>query len=498
MKRLIVVILFFPFVLNASHFEQTANRVLNALYEANGNFIHDKPALVVTEDNDNAAFYLKRSNTIELSTRVYDVCTNFCEDSLSALAFVIGHELAHAYQDDLDIGSTSFLAYDHHHDAGIFIEESADIQGVFMAYLAGFETISILPDLIEQIYVEFGLSKELDGYPSLEERQKTTVKVMQMAEELIHLFEISNYLIGVGEYELAQASYEYILQWYKGEEIYNNLGVSYIQLALNFTEINYFPFAFPFELTWQTRMRKPLKSRGLSAMSEDEMLVFQSYLSKANTYFQTATKINPNNIESSINEICGLYLSGNFYEGDERLSECFTMNVNYEMEARLQTVKAIGLKLRGEIDKSDHMFQNIARQSTGLIKYQANYNCNQFDLEDSISQIDCSTIEFEDRNIDEIRLHRPNMDANFMALSSENDIAISIAQKSNSMVYTFKTNTEVFVIQRVFDHFPTLNNEPNLEKAIQLENGYLYHCHDQRSAIRFNEKGEIKDWVKYY
>ena len=198
MTRNFLVILLFLFCgkLTANiNLINTAQAVLDDLYDANGNTIIKKPTLRITVDDKNAALYLRRSNVIELSEKAYRSCQAMGKDSLSALAYIVGHELAHAFQDTSRVPTTNFLAYHHHHGEGIFFEELADIQGVFIAYLAGYNTLEIMPTLIEKIYDEFDLSSDIKGYPTLQERQNTTIKVQELTQELIHLYEMGNYLL---------------------------------------------------------------------------------------------------------------------------------------------------------------------------------------------------------------------------------------------------------------------------------------------------------------
>jgi len=257
---------------NTTNFDKTAELVLSKLYNVNGNFIFIKPKIVITKDNTNAALFLRRTNTIELSEKAYKVCQMMGQDSLSSLAYIIGHELAHAYQSDLHADSTSFLAYDRQSNSNIFFEESADVQGTFMAYLAGYNTISILESIVKLIYSEFDLPENLNGYPSLSERMNTTKKVQKMTMELVQLFEVGNYLLAAEKYDLALYCYKYVEDWYKGSEIYNNIGIAYFNLAMNFNDWNEDPYLFPLEMNWSTRMNKPLVFRGDKKLkSENEL-----------------------------------------------------------------------------------------------------------------------------------------------------------------------------------------------------------------------------------
>ncbi|MBK9016294.1 MAG: hypothetical protein IPM82_20715 [Saprospiraceae bacterium] len=198
--------------------------------------------------------------------------------------------MAHAYQTDLKASSTSFLAYDRHTDGDIVFEESADVQGVFMAYLAGYRTTQILPELIKCIYQEFDLPARLTGYPSLLERQNTVKKVQSMSTELIRVYEAGNYLFSMSKYDLAISCFEHVENWYKGREVYNNLGLGYAYLAMNFTANNADPYLFPLEISWDTRMKKPLAPRGGKDLEPEERRL-RGVPSKGGKHFVTASKM---------------------------------------------------------------------------------------------------------------------------------------------------------------------------------------------------------------
>ncbi len=77
---------------------QVAQSVLDRLYAANGNYTFKKPKIVLSTENKKVAAFSPWKNTITLDQKMYDICRGFGRDSLAALAYIIGHELVHAYQ----------------------------------------------------------------------------------------------------------------------------------------------------------------------------------------------------------------------------------------------------------------------------------------------------------------------------------------------------------------------------------------------------------------
>jgi len=138
-----------------TNIQNTLNKVLNELYHSYGNYILDKPKIELAKGDNEPALFLRRSNIIRFSDRAYKVCQSMGKDSLTAIAFILGHELAHIYESDFEGVSTSLLKYHHHHDQGIIFEESADVQGIFNAYQAGYKHIvNIIPGFIEKNFIK--------------------------------------------------------------------------------------------------------------------------------------------------------------------------------------------------------------------------------------------------------------------------------------------------------------------------------------------------------
>lgn len=74
---------------------ETAKRVLDKLYQANGNLIFIKPGIRISDKEFAVAQYLSGENVIILERKLLQLCYEFGTDSMNALAFVLGHELMH-------------------------------------------------------------------------------------------------------------------------------------------------------------------------------------------------------------------------------------------------------------------------------------------------------------------------------------------------------------------------------------------------------------------
>lgn len=290
-----------------------AQEVLDRLYATNGNYTFKKPALVLSAENKKVAAYSPWKNTILLDEKAYQICRGFGRDSLSALAYILGHELVHAYQATIEGQRlrTNFLAYQHAYKADIRVEKGADIQGLFNAYLAGYGVLTSMPEVIERIYREYGLlGKSLAGYPSLDERKATCREVLEIAQNLLDVFESCNYLLVMGQNSLACTGYEYILQYYQGLEIYNNLGMAYTLNAQQFWNPKTDNFVYPLEADWSSKLSRAAAARGQENMDPTMEPLRQAFLDKALANFREATRLNPDYLAARINTVCALDMQG--------------------------------------------------------------------------------------------------------------------------------------------------------------------------------------------
>ena len=509
MHRIIIItlLLFFSSQLVANnHIKKTAEEVLNKLYKANGNHIYVKPKIKIIKSKKEAALFLRRANTIELSQKVYRICQSMGKDSLAALAFIIGHELAHAYQADFNATSSGFLAYDRCHDEGLFFEESADIQGVFMAYLAGYQTIHILPKLIQQIYTEFNLPANLIGYPSLSERQNTTKKAQIMSTELIRMYEAGNYLLAIGKYDLAISCFEYVENWYKGREVYNNLGICFTLLAINFTDKNTFPFLLPLEISWSSRIKKEMASRGGRDISKAEEKLKNLYLKKAENHFTIAAKMNPRFIMPDINMMCIFILKGDYAQAID-----FHKQQQLSKRVRLKTTKpstrqkmrlalALAYVHNAEKDKALRIWNDIKNKGSDFVAFQADFNIKtqqgeKFKLEETSK---CPDVLGTQKLIDGIKVHRPQQLGNESMVQTSQHLQFLILEKPHSLTYIFKKDNTLFSLQRVFEPLPLISPHLFSSESIFTNEGYITHCKEKKLAFLLSTQGKLREWVKYF
>jgi hypothetical protein len=400
MQRIIIYILvLLPTFLKAANTTQAeiiANQVLTKLYQTNGNFLFPKPKVEIIAKVSNVARLLRKSNIIELDSKAYELCQTMGKDSLSALAIVLGHELAHVFQMDNGENEASFLNYTKNNKFSSE-EEHADIYGTFMAHLSGYKTREIFPNLIEQIYTQYELkNKTLVNYPTFEERQQTGKRLAQIINQMQNYYEAADYAMITGEYELAIVLLENIEENYKGKELYNNIGVAYTLHATALQKINSDDYIYPLEIDATFRLKKPKVGRGDDDDDENKKTIAR-YLKKATAYFEQAAKMDIQYISPNINQACVLIMQNKYNEAltyiskkqMEKRARLSSENTAYIEKVKL--IKALALAKGGATNEPNMLLLDLANGKNKTVAIIAAHNLKVLnkqntDSKDSITQ----------------------------------------------------------------------------------------------------------------
>lgn len=495
--RVVVIWGAFANPLFAKPWHEIAQNVLDNLYKASSDYRFPKPSLAFTSANQDVAYFFPSKNTLVIEEKTFEVCGRLGKDSISGLAFIIGHELAHMYQEEMRIRdfTSSFLTYDKGIHARIRTEKQADIQGAFNAYIAGYKISGVLPQLIDQLYSAYNLKgSALEGYPTLEERKSTSKEVAGIVEDLILLYDTAPFLSIIGYYQYASAAYEFIGQYYRGGEVLNNLGINYLIEAVNLTDYNLDRFAFPMEFNWETRLKKPkvlygAKDFDLAAFTRRIQLIEQ-----AKKNFEEAIQQDKNNPSALLNLATSYVLLGKYKEAQNIIktsvwplhlkfkAQILESIILYDMD---ETNKQTAISLLQQIQKEGSMSDIKLAQLNLQIMLENTNSAAEPESCEFVKPL--STYIFNDVDTKHILLNSGEVSTiDYISLNGDVHVRInSMLGKGLTMSrYPSRENTKIYNINK-------------LARFYYFENGFIAHCPSQSQIAMLDEKGIIKQRIIY-
>ncbi len=219
-----------------------------------------------------------QESAIVIDEKVFNLFQKeFGVDRDSALAVLIGHELVHYYSNQgwlAEFGNafvdTRIGRQMAEMDKVMVYEATADEFGGFYAYLAGYDSLGMAPQVIDRIYAAFNLPAEMPGYPNKDERKKIALQSQKGLKEMIPLFDTANRLLVIGRYEEVARLFDYIGRSFPSREILNNAGVARTLAAIGLFPSGEIKFVFPLEFDAETRLRRSIRTKGFNDPAEEQ------------------------------------------------------------------------------------------------------------------------------------------------------------------------------------------------------------------------------------
>lgn len=492
--------------LNEIHKEVT--EIVKHLHTTNGNFLRGgPPRVIISEEKNVGAAYNPIHHTLTIDLAVYNICQSFGKQATDALAVVLGHEMAHCYMEHYFF--SDYNNYYKSEGSEISSEKGADIYGLFNAYLAGYNSFTMVPKVIAEIYKKYNLKDDLSGYPTKQERMESAKQVQSQIQELISIYESANYLSAIGKYDLAAASYEHILDFYQGREIYNNLGVNYALEAMYFTDKDYDLYLYPLEIDWNTRIKKPKLDKGDGDLSEAELEHRTAYLNLAKENFTKAGRMDQGYLTADINIICVMTLLNeyqkavDYYEYLQKSKKLVIYGIDDHQKESARLAMANAKAHIPEMnDEADRILDELSKSDNPNIVYMATYNNRILEEGEcgAPKEISCYEPIAIPQYVDDIRLHRFESVNQNRALSKDIEIAIDYFENSTVFQY-LKEGNAIFSFQQI----KSKNEKSTVQldadekfKIINSTNGYFIVCDDNRTVFQMTTDNKIKNWGKYY
>ena len=323
MRKIISIFLFLPlWASSQSAFRQSqAKVVFENLVQAYANG-KSAPILEINPITSAKSFIAQYSSkngkhVITIDEKLINLCYSFGKDSLSSLAVILSHELAHYYNDHGWCSDYAFAINKTNSALALKLKESskfakleketlADRYGLFYASVAGYSGFDIFPSLLSKIYRYYKLPDIQAGYPSLPERKKIAFDAAQKAGELYGYFRQGIAAFKENKYQDAIIAFEKANSFIPFRENYNNLGVAKVRLALMLRPITReeveFPerFLYPLEIENKSRLARE-NTRSLDEEMNSKMI---GLLISARKDFQETLRIDPNYSFGYINLAC--------------------------------------------------------------------------------------------------------------------------------------------------------------------------------------------------
>lgn len=499
--------------------QELAHLVLERLYHSIGNYQVEIPTVKIVGTENQMAAYHPGKNIIFLENKALRVCGTFGKDSIDAIAFLLGHELTHAYQ---KLGwATNFMAYNHAHDKSIAHEKAADIQGAFGAALAEFNTLEIINPLIERLYDAYNLIDiHLPGYPTFQERKQTAGEVKVKVYELWDLYQYANYLNVLGHHKMAALSYEYILDFYIGKEIYNNLGILYANLAMTFCGKNADPYIYPFEMDADSRLRNTRAEKliPLEIQNRTELLANASH------FFEKAMQLDKRYERAFVNQLAVKVQGGEYNEvirmreSGKLFASLRRFKASVETQERANMVVAIAYALSSSSKRNyqasaRRLFEQLKNASNGSMKRLAEKNEALLSGEKwyTPNSSDCSLNGISTR-IDGVTPLKFLTKQPQIYLDTDKQQSLYIEKMPNSTVYVSQDGDSQFVLQRIqtakYEAVTGVRRGGPIQELIaKLEKDqYIYIAAGKKQFVHllacrliFLVEGKrIQEWVTYF
>lgn len=316
------VMSFFMFGQNTE--EPEIRKVFNKLVLAYGSSKTAPELLVTKQKQDRPAFYkFEKKPIVTIDTYLFTICKSFGKDSLNALSVVIGHELAHYYNEHSFCTDFAFAIRNKNEvfskkvklidkNQKIIYETQADDKGLFFAAIAGYEPFEVHPKLLDAIYTQYQL-KDTHGYPTKVQRKEIAKNALLKAKRLFDTFRLGLKYMQEKKYDKAIEAFNTVNNDFPSRENYNNLGVAKTRKALllkvNTREEYKYPdrFLYPLEIENKSRLNQEV-TRGID---DDIKIQMEKYLKEAQMNFQEAIRLDPNFTKGYINLASVFDLLGN-------------------------------------------------------------------------------------------------------------------------------------------------------------------------------------------
>lgn len=331
-----------------------AKKVFDRLVQAKGNYKMPVPTLVMNTGVKHMAWMNPVTREIGIEERAYDVCRQFAADSIHVLAAMLAHELIHYYEKhDLQrhFAAARPGVQAESLEQSIIMETESDFLGGVLALSAGFDVFSQADSFLAIAYSAYDFPPDLEGYPNLAARQKNSTAIADSLAGMASVLDMGRWLTYLGEYQMAQIHYDYILNIYQGYELLSNAGVNAALAALELGNRELQRFAWPLEVDATNRL-SALTSRN----SGSEEILRRQWIQKADRWLQSAQLLAPEDATTYLNRACLYALQEAWFDAAYQAQKALFLSKSPRSIANAQIVQGILVALQGDSTKAESLF----------------------------------------------------------------------------------------------------------------------------------------------
>ena len=273
----------------------------------------DSPELFIIKDLPGPPAFVLPDGNLILTQQALDVVYKDVldqEEGDTRLAFVLGHELAHLASDDYwssevkhliqskalsgEINDSILEQIERDYDDVKESEFKADDKGFLYAAMAGFP-VEILLDHENDFlsyWVAQTYTQSSKTHPEATERTELLRIRLQQAKDALEFFYMGVRLAHFGRYQDAIYFFREFQKVFPGREVFNNLGVCYLQMAVKKMPPS---FAYHYWLPCILDNKTVIDRLNVSPIFRDrtQIEIAKDFLEQSANYLETAIKKDP-------------------------------------------------------------------------------------------------------------------------------------------------------------------------------------------------------------
>lgn len=469
-----------------------------------------------------ASYSPEPENQLTIDEKLYDLCCEIGKDSLSALAFIISHELAHFF-------------YNHRHPFGFAnspnppnrtnpeIEMQADLYGLINSFAAGYQSFKVAKPILEKIYRVYQLNDRLMmGYPAKTERLESIEQHAKQAQGLASAFEAGKFLYLKREYAAAEHCFKHVARTIPAKEVLNNLGLTQLQQVLGSEQIStrQMPFKLPVELDAGNRL---MRIRGERNPEKNKPVDIEELVKESIRNFENAIKLDEGYSAAYINLATARLLLANYGTAGDMLDQLRKNTQALPPDAYLlRAINHLHYKeyeaAQADLDRADGAFEiEYNRKVASWIKK----GISEQALKDSVGKYISKPSEVShskrlgiEKSIKNLTFPLPNnLPVDYeQNLPQPNVVHIQYSVLREFHAYKIVVKNGTFQVIQNFSQTPDVQTKQGIKigdtlETMQLEygppsrmvaigNGHFY-CYDEAHIYFRTIDGKIDGWLIY-